>query len=235
MIMKYVKSSFIALMALLTIVACGGGGDGDESGGGGSTAGKNYRQSVTLPATGAEQIVELDGITAEINSITGAEDWLTILKNGEKPSNVKLVAKDNESLENRRCFVTIVDKANNSLVLTVTQNRRDAITYKQSVTLPPTDAVAEVELKDLKYEIKYISGNASWLTVQKAFKDGTAWVTLKATDNEKKEDRSCTVVITGQSNDEVRLSVIQTKKAGPDNDGINDSHDMQTDQPAYSR
>lgn len=125
--MKHMKRLLTAWLMLMLIVACGGGNDGDNGGGEETAAGKTFSQSVTLPATGAEKVVELTGLTAEISSITGAAAWLTVLKNGETANSVKLVATDNDGVESRRCVVSIADKAENTVALTVTQEMNESL------------------------------------------------------------------------------------------------------------
>ena len=119
--MKHMKRLLTAWLMLMLIVACGGGNDGDNGGGEETAAGKTFSQSVTLPATGAEKVVELTGLTAEISCITGAAAWLTVLKNGETANSVKLVATDNDGVE------SIADKAENTVALTVTQEMNESL------------------------------------------------------------------------------------------------------------
>ena len=187
--------------------------------------GWKYSQSVTLPAAGAEKEIQLTGLAAEINSISGAKTWLTVTKINGTQGKVKLVATDNVGEEERSCIVTIIDKAGNKVLLTV--NQVASKTYNQSVTLPAVGAEKDVQLTGLTAEINSISGAKTWLTVTKI--NGTQGkVKLVATDNESETERSCVVTITDKAGDKVLLTVKQPKTDDPI------GHDFNTDQPAYT-
>lgn len=114
----------------------------------------------------------------------------------------------------------------------------DAQTYQQNVTLSATDADKIVTLNKLTSAIQTYSGGADWLTVLKeSYASGSPALRLKATNNvrdgETTQARSCNVTIVSASGDKVILTVTQDgaeRKAG-----IDDSHDVVSDQPAYSR
>jgi hypothetical protein len=111
-------------------------------------------------------------------------------------------------------------------------------TYQQSVTLSATDADKTVTLNKLTSAIQTYSGGADWLTVLKEnYISGSPALRLKATNNERDGEttqaRSCNVTIVSTSGNKVILTVTQDgaeRKAG-----IDDSHDVVSDQPAYSR
>lgn len=110
--------------------------------------------------------------------------------------------------------------------------------FKQEVTLPAENAFREVTLTDLNSAIKGIDYKADWLTVVvETYTSGSPVIGLMATDNLEDgvstSDRSCTVTITAKGGNSVLLSV---KQEGVEiSTGIDDSHDIPTDQPAYSR
>jgi len=112
-------------------------------------------------------------------------------------------------------------------------------TFQQSVTLPAENASnVSVTLNNLNSAIKDIEYDAEWLTVIKqTYTSGSPSPRLTATDNvkngETKSSRSCTVTVTANSGDKVLLGV--TQEGAERKTGIDDSHDMPTDQPAYSR
>lgn len=111
-------------------------------------------------------------------------------------------------------------------------------TYQQSVTLSATGANKEVSLYNLKAAIEKIEGGATWLSVLKQdYTSGSPALRLIATENVKDGEmtsaRSCNVTITDVNGDKVILSVIQ--EGAESKTGIDDSHDVTTDQPAYSR
>ena len=107
-------------------------------------------------------------------------------------------------------------------------------TYRQTVTLPATQTDTVVTLTDLKSAIDGVEGTETWLTVTKAaYTSGAPSVRLTATANEGDDPRSCTVTITATSTDKVLLAVTQQQEAMKT--GIDDLHDLVTDQPAASR
>ena len=113
-------------------------------------------------------------------------------------------------------------------------------TYQQTVTLSSEKADTTVTLDNLKSAIKDdgLEYDADWLTVIKqGYTSGSPSLRLIATDNVKDDEstnsRNCTVTVTATSGDKVLLSV--TQEGEERKTGIDDSHDIPTDQPAYSR
>lgn len=107
--------------------------------------------------------------------------------------------------------------------------------YQQSVTLPSENADTTITLNNLSTSISSINGGADWLTALKqSYSSGAPSVRLKATDNESESERKCSLTITAQNGDQVVLAVIQ-QGVGQLPTGIDDSHNVITDQPAYSR
>ena len=203
--MKYMKSFIILMMGLL-LVSCGDDGE-SEGGSDNSPSGKTYSQNVTLPAAETEQEVQLTDLTAEIETIIGAKEWLTVMKTNASSPTVKLIAKINEGEAERSCVVIITDKAGDIVYLTVKQTAGRK--YTQYVTLPAAGVEKDVQLTDLTAEINSISGTKTWLSVSK--NTGTqASVKLVTTDNESEAERSCVVTITDKTGDKVLLTVKQT-------------------------
>lgn len=110
--------------------------------------------------------------------------------------------------------------------------------FKQEIVLPAENAFEKVTLTDLNSAIKEIDYNAEWLTVVvETYTSGSPVIGLTATDNleggASTYARSCTVTITAKGGNSVLLSVRQ--EGVEISTGIDDSHDIPTDQPAYSR
>lgn len=130
------------------------------------------------------------------------------------------------------------DDNNGSSSTPVGPSTPEGKTYQQSVMLPAIGVDKEVSLNDLKTAIQKMEGDATWLSVsQQNYTSGSPAVRLIATDNVKDGEttntRSCNVTITAVNGDIVVLSVIQ--EGAESKTGIDDSHDVTTDQPAYSR
>ena len=107
-------------------------------------------------------------------------------------------------------------------------------TFQQTVTLPASQVDTVVTLSDLNAVINEIDVGEAWLTVTKlAYTSGAPTVRLTATANDGDNARSCTVTVTATSTDKVLLSVTQEKETIQT--GIDDLHNIVTDQPASSR
>ena len=96
---------------------------------------------------------------------------------------------------------------------------------------------------DLKTNIANLSSTATWLTATKQpYSSGSPKVTLAYTENTGSE-RQAAVTITDSDDNKVVLTVKQLKpgekpETKPEQEqdyGIDDTHDIVTDQPAYSR
>ncbi len=112
--------------------------------------------------------------------------------------------------------------------------------YNQSIEIPAAEGSQTYTVSDLK---KNISGEISntgsaWLTVEKQnYSSGSPQVKLSYKANTGGE-RSAVVIFRDEDNNQVNLTVKQLKpeeKPEPDKTGIDDPHDTQSDQPAYSR
>lgn len=107
--------------------------------------------------------------------------------------------------------------------------------YKQEVTMPSEASEQMVTLYSLSSSIEMVKNTASWLVVeQQSYMSGAPQVVLSSTDNKDKKERKCTVTITATTGDKVVLAVTQLG-TGQLPTGIDDSHDIPTDQPAFSR
>ena len=122
----------LASMAVFLLTACGGGSSDD--GDGSTPDGQTNRQSVTLSATNADMVVTLNKLTTEIQTVTGAANWLTVIKESYTSGapTLRLTATDNvkdgETTGNRSCNVTIIAKSGDKVILTVTQEGSESKT-----------------------------------------------------------------------------------------------------------
>lgn len=108
-------------------------------------------------------------------------------------------------------------------------------TYKQSVTLDAQGTQQTVTLNDLKSKIDDVANSADWLTVLiSTYSSGSPSLVVSAKENTDTKTRSCTVTVTATSGDKMLLTVTQ-EAAEEQKTGIDDSHDVPTDKPAYSR
>lgn len=109
-------------------------------------------------------------------------------------------------------------------------------TYRQSVTLDARGTEQTVTLNDLKSKIDDVeNSNTDWLTVlQSTYTSGSPSIIVRATERTETTVRSGIVTIIAVSGDKVILTVTQ-QGAEEQKTGIDDSHDVPTDKPAYSR
>lgn len=124
------------------------------------------------------------------------------------------------------------DKKEESPINPVTPEGR---TYQQSVTLDSQGTQQTVTLNDLKSKIDDVKNTNTWLTVLiGTYTSGSPNIVLSAEENTSTQTRSGNVTITSTSGDKVILTVTQ-QEAEEQKTGIDDSHDIPTDKPAYSR
>ncbi len=124
------------------------------------------------------------------------------------------------------------DKKEESPINPVTPEGR---TYQQSVTLDSQGTQQTVTLTNLKSKIDDVKNTNTWLTVLiGTYTSGSPNIVLSAEENTSTQTRSGNVTITSTSGDKVILTVTQ-QEAEEQKTGIDDSHDIPTDKPAYSR
>ena len=110
-------------------------------------------------------------------------------------------------------------------------------TYSQSVTMEAKDGDVTVTLSNLQSSVSNIANGCSWLTVTKqTYTSGAPSLLLHASENTETVERSCEVMITASNGDKVKLTVTQKAADSQEEDktGIDDTHESETDQPAYA-
>ena len=123
------------------------------------------------------------------------------------------------------------DKKENSPVNPVAEGK----TYQQSVTINSQGTQQTVTLTNLRNKIDDVKNTNTWLTVLiGTYTSGSPNIVLSAEENTNNQTRNGNVTITSVSGDKVILTVTQQKEE-EQNTGIDDSHDIPTDKPAYSR
>lgn len=106
-------------------------------------------------------------------------------------------------------------------------------TFQQSFSFSSWEGDNQsVVLSNLSTAVGKIEKNAAWLTVEKeSYSNGAPSVKLTVTTNDDTKERSTAVTITANNGDKVELTVKQPGRSY----GIDDPHNNQSDQPAYSR
>jgi hypothetical protein len=107
-------------------------------------------------------------------------------------------------------------------------------TYQQSVTIDVQGTQQTVYLYDLSSKIDDVENNNSWLQVLiGTYSSGSPIIVISAEENTNTQPRSGNVTITSVSGDRVILTV--TQKFVVQETGIEDLHDIPSDNPANSR
>ena len=112
----------------------------------------------------------------------------------------------------------------------------DEASFSQSVTIPAETASILVSLDKLNEPVESFKVKDSWLNVTLApYTSGAPVVKLNATNNPNTTERKTMVSIETKTHVRVELTVIQKGKpeAQPEGNTIEDTHDTETDQPAY--
>lgn len=105
--------------------------------------------------------------------------------------------------------------------------------YSQSVTIPAQKGEEVITLLNLSSSVSSVDTTPSWLVVSpQYYSSGAPTLKLEFEENTEAEERSCTVTIYASNDDKVNLTI--TQKGTEEKTGIDDVHDQQTDQPAYS-
>ena len=108
-------------------------------------------------------------------------------------------------------------------------------TYQQDVTLNAQGAQQTVTLTDLKSKIDDVTNSTDWLTVLiSPYSSGSPSLVVSASENTDTKTRRCIVSVTAKSGEKVLLNVTQ-ESAEEQKTGIDDSHDITTNKPAYSK
>lgn len=111
----------------------------------------------------------------------------------------------------------------------------EGTTYNQSITLDASGTQQTVKLTNLTSKIDEVENSNTWLTVLiSPYTSGTPSIVVSSDEHTGTTARSGSVTIVAVNGDKVILSVTQKGKE-EQKTGIDDPHDVSTDQPAYSR
>lgn len=129
--MKTIKILSIALMAVLTLTACGGGSDDPDDPYTPTpqpptpqTQGKFLMQTLNMPADASENTVALNGLTTAINRTThvGTVSWMTVKEETYSSGTPRVSVSCLQNLETTaRSHDVIFIAASDTLLLTVNQ------------------------------------------------------------------------------------------------------------------
>ena len=113
----------------------------------------------------------------------------------------------------------------------------DDVSFSQSVTIPAESTSVLVTLDKLSSAVESFTVKDNWLTVTLTpYTTGAPIVKLNATNNPNTEERKTKVSFVTKSQVRLELTVIQKGKpaVAPEGNTIEDTHNTETDQPAYA-
>ena len=222
------KKNILYSLILIAFVACGGGGDAD--GENPSMSKDNVRANVTSLYLSGDG--EARDINVEANcswQIAVDVQWLeTDIKSGSNSQKVSIRASKNTTGKERKGTITIA--GGNPLItfpITVTQGKSSD--SEEQLTMSVDKSSLEFE-KDGGNQSFVITSNTSWTitcpdwcTLSKKSGNGNATITVTATKNDKTEQRSGQVVISGDGVNDVKINV--TQKPADDTPNVPDPGD----------
>jgi hypothetical protein len=110
-------------------------------------------------------------------------------------------------------------------------------TYTLSKTVDSGASTFTINLTDLKNSIDKVDCSATWISVSEV-KDNsnTPSVKVNVLENTTKEQREANIYVTDVKKNNVILTIIQNASSNTEEDhDIDDKHDDESDNPAYSR
>lgn len=246
--MKQIKALLLLAIGIIFFISCGGDDPViSETEPVKPEMPTTTNQSVTFKANvQLQQNVSLTGLKAEVSNFDNNISWVTSIiplgYSGSGAPTVTITVSENTESVSRSGDVTFSDTKGNRVVLTITQLNPDSPinpyvpqSYQQSFTFNSWEAGTQsVKLDNLSTAVKQIDheSGVNWLIIEKeSYTSGEPNVKLTATANDDTTDRSTTVTIIAENDDKVELTVKQPGRTY----GIDDTHNNQSDQPAYSR
>lgn len=230
--MKQIKSICLLALSVVLSVACSSDSDSPKE------EPKTTTQDVVFDSYDQlQKEVTLTGLAASIDNIENNNSWVTNVApqtySGTGSLKVTITVAANTSKDKRVGVVTVKDAKKNTVILTVTQPAYQAKQYSQALAMAANGESKDITLTDLTTAISSIDTSVSWLTVtQQSYTSGSPTITVKAEANTQETARQATIVITATNGDQVTLTITQDAKE-PSN--IEDVHNTESDQPAYSR
>ena len=206
------KKNILYFLILMAFVACGGGGDDT-----GETTSR-----VKLQATVTSLSLSGDGEATDINVEANCSwliaidvQWLdTNIKIGRDSQKVTVKASKNTTGKERKGTITITGGSpSRTVTISVTQGKSSD--SEEQLTMSVDKSSLEFE-KDGGNQSFVITSNTNWTitcpdwcTLSKKSGNGNATITVTATKNDKAEQRSGQIVISGDGVNDVKVNVTQ--------------------------
>ena len=206
------KKSILYSLILMAFVACGGGGDAD---------GENpqvHKDKLIVP-TSLEFLSDAQTTEMAINAncswtISKDVDWLTVNPmSGANNQTVIISVTKNTTSADRIAILTVQGGSLPAKVVTVTQRKATDTPVQYSLTVDKSSLELQKECGNQSF---VITSNTSWTitcpdwcTLSKKSGNGNATITVTATKNDKTEQRSGQIVISGDGVNDVKVNVTQ--------------------------
>ena len=206
------KKSILYSLILIAFVACGGGGDAD---------GENpqVNKDKLIVPTSLEFLSDAQTTEMAINAncswtISKDVDWLTVNPmSGANNQTVTISVTKNTTNADRMAILTVQGGSLPAKRVTVTQRKATDTPVQYSLNVDKSSLEFE---KDGGSQSFVITSNTSWTitcpdwcTLSKKSGNGNATITVTANKNEKTEQRSGQVVISGEGVNDVKINVNQ--------------------------
>ena len=206
------KKSILYSLILMAFVACGGGGD---AGGESPQVNKDYLSvPLSLEFLSDAQTTEM-AINANCSwTISKDVDWLTVNPmSGANNQTVIISVTKNTTNADRMAILTVQGGSLPAKRVTVTQRKATDTPVQYSLNVDKNSLEFE---KDGGNQSFVITSNTNWTitcpdwcTLSKKSGNGNATITVTATKNDKAEQRSGQIVISGDGVNDVKVNVTQ--------------------------
>lgn len=208
-----------------------------------------YSRTLQVGSESGQVSYTLTDLKKEVSELENTAAWLTVTPMAYTSGSpiVEIAYEENTGGE-RSAVVTFTDEGGNKVFLTVTQVKKgetptnpqqpdtpthEPQTYQQAVQLASWEASEQtITLGNLTEAVSTVECGERWLAAEKlAYTSGSPQLKLTATANDDTAERKAMVTVTAVNGDKVLLAVTQAGRTF----GIDDIHNTESDQPAYSR
>lgn len=208
-----------------------------------------YSRTLQVGSESGQVSYTLTDLKKEVSKLEKTAAWLTVTPMAYTSGSpiVEIAYEENTGGE-RSAVVTFTDKGGNKVFLTVTQVKKgetptnpqqpdtpthEPQTYQQAVQLASWESSEQtITLGNLTEAVSTVECGERWLAAEKlAYTSGSPQLKLTATANDDTAERKAMVTVTAVNGDKVLLAVTQAGRTF----GIDDIHNTESDQPAYSR
>ena len=221
------KNKIWICLFMLIITACGGGGEPGTEEPIISKDRIDVRPNLTLLGDGQEAELR---ITANCNwTITNSESWLTVNPaSGNGTETVKVIAGKNSTGAERNAILTVRGGSAPNMTVVVTQPKGTdepvAKTLSANTSSLSFEAKGEQKSFTISSNTNWEISKPEWCTLSVTSGTGDATISVTATENKEREQRTGNIVITGEGVSPITISLSQkAREAGNSEPGPGDN------------